>query len=456
MNFDQLIQNVPDYKVFLTVDEMDANSKKLAEEFPDICSIREMGKSRQGHPIYCLKIGNGTKKAFMFGCPHPNEPMGAMMLEYFSRELCENDALREEFDYTWYLIKSIDVDGTKRNEKWFKGPFTLYNYARNYFRPIGYEQAEWTFPIEYKKYKWDKPIPETKVLMDIIDEVKPDFLYSLHNAGFGGAYWYITGPADELYDKFHNAAEKQNVPLHLGEPEAAYVQQYAPAVYQMIGLEAEYDYDEQYGSGKPWETMYCGTSSDGYAKKYGTYCLVAELPYFYSDKIKNNDTLPFTRLEAVEKGAKMGLDIAEKMNGYMQQFVDLCGDDNPYIKLVRKGIEDRELYYKQDVNFARGNAEYQQPCTVAQQFDNFDITKFYKMLSWGSLIRACEFERDKREEGAEKEKLSTLIEQMEGELKTLSAEVEELTQYSVVPIQKLVRVQLESGMVVADYIKNKK
>ena len=38
--------------------------------------------------------------------PHPNEPIGAMMLEYFTRELAENKELREKLDYTWYIVKS--------------------------------------------------------------------------------------------------------------------------------------------------------------------------------------------------------------------------------------------------------------------------------------------------------------------------------------------------------------
>ena len=193
MNFTHLIENIPDYKVFLTVEEMDASSKKLAAEYPDVVTLWEAGKSKEGRPIYCMKIGEGSKNAFLFGSPHPNEPMGCMMLEYFSRYLCEHADFRKEFDYTWYIIKSIDVDGTKLNEGWFKGPFTLYNYAKDFYRPIGNEQAEWTFPFTYKNYKWDTPIPETRVLMDIIDRVKPTFMYSLHNAGFGGAYWYITG-----------------------------------------------------------------------------------------------------------------------------------------------------------------------------------------------------------------------------------------------------------------------
>ena len=42
------------------------------------------------------------------------------MLEYFSRALCEDDEFRENCGYTWYLIKCIDIDGTKLNEGWFK------------------------------------------------------------------------------------------------------------------------------------------------------------------------------------------------------------------------------------------------------------------------------------------------------------------------------------------------
>ena len=113
-DFTRLIENIPDFKEFLTVDEMDENSKKLAAEYPDKVSVFQAGTSRKGHPIYCLKIGSGSRNAFMFGCPHPNEPMGAMMLEYFSRAIAEDDKLREELDYTWYLIKSIGIVGERK------------------------------------------------------------------------------------------------------------------------------------------------------------------------------------------------------------------------------------------------------------------------------------------------------------------------------------------------------
>ena len=37
----KLIDNIPDYQQFLTVDEMDENSKRLAAEFPGIVEIFE-------------------------------------------------------------------------------------------------------------------------------------------------------------------------------------------------------------------------------------------------------------------------------------------------------------------------------------------------------------------------------------------------------------------------------
>ena len=63
--------------------------------------------------------------------------------------------------------------------------------------------------------------------MDLIDEIKPTFIYSLHNAGFGGAYWYISKEVREVFDDFIKAANKQNIPVHYGEPEAPYCEEFA-------------------------------------------------------------------------------------------------------------------------------------------------------------------------------------------------------------------------------------
>lgn len=52
MDFKKLIDEIPAYDHFLTVDEMDASTLKLAEDHPDLVSVTQEGTSRGGHPIY--------------------------------------------------------------------------------------------------------------------------------------------------------------------------------------------------------------------------------------------------------------------------------------------------------------------------------------------------------------------------------------------------------------------
>ncbi|GAJ97373.1 M14 family zinc carboxypeptidase [Geomicrobium sp. JCM 19055] len=246
MNIEEIINKVPNYESFLTVEEMDASTRSLQENYPDIVSVKLVGHSRKGHPIECITIGTGELQALCFALPHPNEPIGAMTMEFLTKELAENESLRDSLNFTWHIIKCIDPDGTRLNEGWFKGPFDIFTYSRNFYRPGGHEQVEWTFPISYKTLDFNSPIPETKALMNLIEEIQPDFMYSLHNAGFGGAYWYITHDLPELYEDLRNSALKQEVPLNLGEPEAPFIKEFSPAVFKMMSAIDEYEHTLKY------------------------------------------------------------------------------------------------------------------------------------------------------------------------------------------------------------------
>jgi hypothetical protein len=319
---------------------MDSNSKKLAEKYPDIVEIFEMGKTRENNSIYCMKIGNGKKNGLMFGCPHPNEPIGAMMLEYFTEELAKNKELREKLDYTWYIVKSWDVDGTKLNEKWFKGPFTLYNYSRNFFRPAGHQQVDWTFPVDYKNLHFHETIPETKAMMNLIDEIKPKFIYSLHNAGFGGVYWYLTDDTKDIYDDLKNAAKKQNIPLNLGEPEAPFVEAYEPAIYKNLGIQQNYDYLEKYGVENPEKVINAGTCSADYAIEVAdSFTMLTELPYFYEERINDLSEADITRKEAVLKRIEFDEDSNKFIKETMNNIENYLDKKNPF-KLALESFTD--------------------------------------------------------------------------------------------------------------------
>ena len=266
MVLEDVIGDVPEYSEFLTVQELDDSSRALAEEFSGV-DIVKAGESGEGRPINYLKIGKGKRNALLFAFPHPNEPIGSMTVEFLSRYLAENPDVSEELDYTWYLIKAIDPDGAALNEGWFKGEFTPLKYARNYYRPPGHEQMEWTFPVEYKKLKFDSPPPETRALMKLIDEVKPDFMFSLHNAGFCGVYYYISHPNDTLYTTYSDLVNAQQLPLHRGEPETPFIKKLAPAIFQMFGVQESYDFMVENGMENPQEVIENGTSSYDYLNR---------------------------------------------------------------------------------------------------------------------------------------------------------------------------------------------
>lgn len=248
MNFDMesILARVPDYQEFYTVDELNQHSFQLAKEYPDVVELFEAGRSKEGRPIYCLKIGQGSKNALLYGTPHPNEPIGSMMLDALSRILAEDEQLRKALDYTFYIVKSSDVDGLAKNEGWLKGPFTITQYQHNFFRPAFDQQVEWSFPFDYKTYHFDAPTPETRCIMGLIDKTKPAFIYSLHNCGFGGCYWYLSSGDEELYKKFLTVPAKYGVDLKLGEPEMPYCKGLYDAVYEMTGAKDNYDYLEKF------------------------------------------------------------------------------------------------------------------------------------------------------------------------------------------------------------------
>ena len=286
--YEELLRKIPDYKEFLTAQELDESSFALAKEYPDVVSVFPFGETKEGRTLQCMKISGGKHVALMFGCPHPNEPIGTMMLEYFTRALAENKALRDELDYTWYIVKAWDYDGLMLNEKWLKGPYTLYNYSRNFFRPAGFKQVDWTFPIDYKDLHFHEPIPETQAMMKLIDEIRPEFIYSLHNAGFGGVYWYETDATPEIYDDLHAAPLSQDVPMNLGEPEAPYCKLLAPAIYKELSITDEYDYLEKYGAKNIGEIIKVGSCSADYAnKRWGSFTMLTEEPYFFDRRIND-------------------------------------------------------------------------------------------------------------------------------------------------------------------------
>jgi len=447
MELEEILSQIPNYKEFMTVAELDDSSKNLAQKF-NLVELKEIGKSRGGRTIYYLKIGEGKENVLLFAFPHPNEPIGSMSLEFLSQFLANNPEFTKNTGYTWYLIKAIDIDGAILNEGWFKGEFNPLKYAKNYYRPASFEQVEWSFPINYKKLKFETPPPETQALMHLIQKVKPKFMYSLHNSGFGGVYFYISRGIGNLFDNLVNFVKREHLPLHLGEPEAPYIKKLHDGIFQMFGIQKQYDYVESKGIENPQEFITCGTSSYDYLKSIASeenFTLVCEMPYFYHNSIGDTSLTEFERRDLRLQSLEYMKNISnhsKKIFRHIRKFCDkstrMYTAVEGYIKITRPGLE-------LEINVTKTSSMYEGNATVSQAFDLNVSSRYYRLLIISMIVRLCEEAISIHpEKEVENTKIKNDLEKwIELKIKDLLSD----TKFEVIPIQKLVRVQIGSAFI---------
>ncbi len=161
-----------------------------------------------------MKVGSGSHTALLYGYPNPEEPLGGLLLDYFSRALVENQKLLESLDYTWYMIKCADPDGAELNEPYLDGSYTPINFALNFYRtPI--KSTGWTaFPFLYGDLlDLNNPTPETLAMMKIMDAGRVDLMCGFHQLRFGSTTFQVSEPCPRLYAPFQILARQNHVPL---------------------------------------------------------------------------------------------------------------------------------------------------------------------------------------------------------------------------------------------------
>ncbi len=450
---DVFLSSVPAYDHFFTLEEQEESTRKLLQAFPTRLRVRTIGHSSEGRPIQCLTMGDGPKHALMLGCPHPNEPIGIMTIEFLSRFFCENPDILAKTGYTWHMIKAVDPDGVKRNEGWFKGPYTLYNYAKSYYRPASRMQVEWTFPFDYKTMHWHTPLPETQALMALIGQVKPTLLYSLHNGGFGGVFWYITQADDSMIRALHNAAKMQAIPLSLGEPEMPCMAPLASALFRFPSVGDIYEFYAQMLPGvDPATLLVQGDSSIGYANEDGRTCfgIVAELPYYFHPDIADESPSDRSRKASLLSQCDEIEEIYAFLEKQLGAIRHLLSEEDYYTVALDERRQMGTASVASTRAFAQSNPSFEAPATKAQDFDNKYGLPAMHLLGIGMLLGAIE-QRFLTATGQDAIQLAAARDDVDAFLRKKFGAIEQAIDYTVIPVQKLVALQAESGLAAAFY-----
>ena len=449
----RIIEGVPDYDSFMTVDELNESSRKLKEEHPDLVEFEQIGESQDGEPIYALRIGSGKKTALLYAFPHPNEPIGSLVLEYLSWKLVEDEEFRNLFDFKWIIVKAVDVVGARLNEGWFKKPYSFRDYIYNYYRPAGNKQVEWTFPIEYKTLKFNDPIPETKALVNVMESEKPDFIYSLHNAGYGGVYYYITEKAPILYPIYEKIPRDLGVPLALGEPEVPFVENVYDAVYILPTTQEIYDYYEKYSDKDPAEIIKSGDSSFGYARKFNPkmFELVTEVPYYYDERIEDLSETDDMRRDLVLKSLEFSREDMNRLEDMMEKVKDRIVVETRFQEALEYFIESFNKSYEAQRKWAETAEELNRKATVSEKFDNELVSKATALFKWGLFYRML----NANKEAGGGEIFENLVKEVSDLIDGRLNDLKDSLDFKVIPIRNLVKIQLSAGLYSMLYVRGR-
>lgn len=447
MDIRSYVSAVPDMDRFLTVDELHASFEQIAAEYPEIARLRRVGTSTLGEPIKMLSMGSGSRHLLMFGCPHPNEPIGAMLIHHLSNLLCTDADLRDGLDYTWHFISTVDPDGTRLNEGWFRGPFTPTNYARHFYRPAAKNQVEWTFPIAYKDLYFDASLPETEMLMRVIDELQPELMASLHNAGFSGVYYYLTSGSPELYDILQAIPGWEDLPLALGEAEVPWSEPLAPAIFPMLKTSDAYDHLEANG-GNPAKGD-SGASSFEYSSKYDTFCIVTEVAYFDDPRVNDQTPTDVNRRQAILESLDLQKHSREAMQAhYAAVAADLRGG-SPFERTVNWWVNELGVDDDAERTWAMNTPDTDRPATAAELFSNRVMPQFFRLCWQGLIVRMLEGEVGI---GNGTPAIRTELLAARETFERWGAQLESELEFRTVPIRKLVGVQLGAVLAAAEHL----
>jgi len=431
----EILQTVPDYQEFLTPEELHQSSVRLVEEFPQVARLQVVGTSTEGQPIELLTIGNGPRAALFLGAPHPNEPIGTLTLEFLSRLLCERQDLREQLGCTFLIVKVSDPDGLALNAGWFKGKFSPLTYALNYYRPPQDEQVEWGFPIHYKTFHFTTPPAETQIVMRLMEQYRPEFFYSLHNASFCGVYFYLSRRLPVLFPHLHGLVAAQGLPLHRGEPEVPYIEAWDQAIYPLFGLQEQYDFLAENLGEDPAPYIATGTSSDDYLKRFvpDGLSFVCELPYFTDPVLEDDNPSGISRREATAEGMRRTEETLRVLETHFLALQDAL----PRNRLFRSVAEYLRRTPKRLT--AQRNAieapTYAREASRAQAFDARVCRSFHSLLYLGEMYRLA------REVGE-----VSRAEEMRAHIAERMVQIEAESNLCVLPLKQLVAMQVGSGL----------
>ncbi|MFJ6380081.1 M14 family zinc carboxypeptidase [Kitasatospora sp. NPDC092039] len=205
------------------LDELADAAHRLAARHPGLCRVRTLGTSRADRPLLLLSIGHGDDQVLVVAGAHADEfSARASVLELAHRALAQ-PALQSMV--TWNFLLCLDPDGAHVAED-SRHARTLPEYFATFFRPAAEEQPEWAPAVGID-------LPESRILLNLIGELRPRLQFTLHSTDVGGTFIQATRDLPGLADPFAKSADNLGIPLDSGSFDTFWLPEPGPGVFVM-------------------------------------------------------------------------------------------------------------------------------------------------------------------------------------------------------------------------------
>jgi hypothetical protein len=135
----KLLASVPTYTRYLTLEQICRQTDALRNQ-PGF-TIETIGQSAKGMPIAMIRYDGGyDRTVLLWGFEDPTEPVGALSVFWLGGQLRRRNPQLMRFQCNWAIIPTINPDGVKRNEGWFRAPGDLHAFLHGAWEPP-YEQV---------------------------------------------------------------------------------------------------------------------------------------------------------------------------------------------------------------------------------------------------------------------------------------------------------------------------
>jgi hypothetical protein len=275
----EALKQIPHFDRFCSVAELHALVDRLRQDRRFEVSVA--GTSGNGLPIHHVRFGSGSVKALLVAYPHCKEPICGLTVFSLMTLLLQGERTLIDADVEWHIVPCIDPDGALLNEAWTQKPVTMESYMKGFYVQALQDQVDGSFPINHKRLRWEQLSREAAILQGLLDRIRPDFYYTLHNAWTGGAFYYISRDIDHAYySEIYTFLDEQRFPLQKRPIWRDVCSPFGTGIIEMWSIKKHYDHLEK-TIAAPESLLRFGAASWDYLQqiKPDALTFVAEMGY---------------------------------------------------------------------------------------------------------------------------------------------------------------------------------